>query len=105
MRILRLIWLPVLPACLAACQSVPPVEASRYACPDGRVVQAGISADGRLLVLVVDGRRQVLGRRDDGSYGNGRYTARPDDLFLHLGIAGALLPQHCRLATAPRPAG
>lgn len=82
---------------LAGCAAVPPVDASRYACPDGRVVQAGTTPDQRLLVLVVEGRRQVLGRQDDGSYGNGRYTARPDDLFLHLGTAGTLLPQHCRL--------
>lgn len=95
MRALRLLWL--LPP-LAACQATPPVAASPYACPDGRVVQAGLAPDRRLLVLVIDGERHTLGRRPEGEgYGNGRYQARMDDLFLHLGIAGSLLPQHCRL--------
>lgn len=100
---LRLFPLLVL---LAGCQGLapPPVDASQYACPDGRLMQAGLTPDHRLLVLVIDGRRHTLGRLADGdSYGDGRYTARPDDLFLHLGIAGTLLPLHCRLLTAPAP--
>ncbi|MES2919285.1 MAG: hypothetical protein V4729_11800 [Pseudomonadota bacterium] len=101
MQTLRLLAL-VLP--LAACQASPTVNASQYACPDGRVVRAGVSGDRRLLVLVVDGRRHTLGRLagSDG-YGNGDWTARPDDLFLHLGRAGTLLPQHCRLLPGPQP--
>lgn len=110
MPILRLLLL-ALP--LAACQATPTVNASQYACPDGRVVRAGLSDDQRLLVLVVDGRRHTLGRLAGGGYGNGDWSARPDDLFLHLGRAGSLLPQHCRLlpgaqagdatVTAPAP--
>lgn len=87
-------------ALLAGCQGLrpPPVEASPYACPDGRQVQAGLTPDRRRLVLVIDGGRHTLGRLTDGSgYGNGYYSARLDDLFLHLGTAGTLLPQHCRL--------
>lgn len=95
MQTLRLLAL-VVP--LAACQATPTVNASQYGCPDGRVVRAGVSDDRRLLVLVVDGRRHTLARLASGrSYGNGDWTARPDDLFLHLGRAGTLLPQHCPL--------
>lgn len=104
MRILRLL-VPAL--ALAACQATPTVNASHYACPDGRVVQAGLSADRRLLVLVVDGRRHTLGRlAGSEGYGGGAWSARLDDLFLHLGQAGRLLPQHCRLlsrAETPDP--
>lgn len=99
MRTLRLLPL-LLP--LAACQTTPPVASSQYACPDGRLLRAGLSADQRHLVLLVDGRRLTLQRRSDGQgYGNGHYLARMDDLFLHLGIAGTLLPLHCRLLPGP----
>lgn len=110
MRILRLFpGLVLLASGLvlpAGCQGLrpPPVEASQYACPDGRQVQAGLTPDRRLLVLVIDGHRHTLGRQDSGSdYSDGYYSARPDDLFLHLGIAGTLLPQHCRLLPGAAP--
>lgn len=95
---MRALRLPGLLPLLAACQATPPVAASPYACPDGRLLQAGLTPDRRLLVLVADGGRHTLRRRPDGEgYGNARYHARMDDLFLHLGIAGTLLPLHCRL--------
>lgn len=87
-----------LAALLAGCASAPvPVNSSPYACPDGRQARAGLSADRRHLRLLLDGRAHTLERRDDGSYGNGYYSVRLDDLFLHLARPGALLPQHCRL--------
>lgn len=90
---------------LAGCQGLrpPAVEASAYACPDGRLVRAGLAPEQDLLVLVIDGRRHTLGRVSAAGYGNGQYTARLDDLFLHLGIAGTLLPQHCRLLPGATP--
>ncbi|MCC2637231.1 MAG: hypothetical protein K0Q68_950 [Moraxellaceae bacterium] len=99
LRRLRLLWLgPGL--LLGACQlpAPAPVNSSQYACPDGRVVRAGLSADQRHLRLTVQGRSHTLSRRaalDD--YSNGYYTVRLDDLFLHLSQPGVLLPQHCRL--------
>lgn len=85
---------------LAGCQAPgqAPVDASAYACPDGRLLRAGLGADQRRLYLSIDGRRHVLGRQDDGSYGNGYYRVRLDDLFLRLSLPGTLLPLHCHLA-------
>lgn len=97
---MRALRLPGLLLLLAACQATPPVASSEYACPDGRRVRAGLTPDHRVLVLLADGRRHTLHRRADG-YGNGRYQARLDDLFLHLGIAGTLLPLQCRLLPGP----
>jgi hypothetical protein len=81
------------------------VATSQYACPDGRLPRAGLTPDRRHLVLLVDGRRLTLQRRPGSEdYGNSHYLARMDDLFLHLGIAGTLLPQHCRLLPGPESA-
>lgn len=98
MRFLRLVWLPLL---LAACQLRTPVlNRSQYICPDGRTLWVGMSRDGRLMRLTLEGRTYTLRRQgDDGSYSNSRYSVRRDDLFLRLGSAGTLLPQHCRLLT------
>lgn len=86
-----------LAGCHWASRPVAP-NASPYACPDGRQVQAGLTADGAALLLSIGGRTHTLRRRGPGEgYGNGYYTARPDDLFLHLALPGALLPQRCRL--------
>lgn len=87
-------------ALLPACQLQPPVPVSisQYVCPNGLIVQAGLTEDQRHLLLTVNGRRHTLSRAADAaSYSNGYYTARPDDLFLHLTIPGVLLPQHCHL--------
>lgn len=91
---------------LGGCHLAPsaPVEASPYVCPNGLRVRAGLTEDHRQLRLTVDGRTHTLVRSPRGeSYSNGYYTARLDDLFLHLGIPGTLLPQHCRLQIAPPP--
>lgn len=110
MRIVRLFPVAVLLAAagLAGCQWVArPVaaNASPYVCPDGRQVRAGLTADGSVLLLSLDGRTHTLRRRGPGEgYGNGYYTARPDDLFLHLAIPGTLLPQRCRLLAGPSAA-
>lgn len=87
---------------LAGCRGLPapPPEASQYACPDGRVVLAGLTPDQRLLRLTVAGHAHTLGRRDDGSYSNGYYDIRRDDLFLRLSWPGLLLPLHCHLQAA-----
>lgn len=107
---LRLLGLGLGPI-LAGCQLAPeaPVNSSQYACPDGRIVRAGLSADQRHLRLTLQGRSHTLHRQEalDG-YSNGYYTVRLDDLFLHLSRPGTLLPQHCRLligaeADAPPP--
>lgn len=88
---------------LGACRAQPVVNASQYICPNGQTAWAGLSADKRLLRLSLGGRTHNLQQQGD-SYGNGYYTARPDDLFLHLNIPGTLLPQHCRLVFASPPA-
>lgn len=77
---------------------------SSYACPDGREVRAGISTDGRHLVLTVDGKTRTLDRNNgSNTYSNGYYSARADDLFLHLSLPGTLLPLNCQLLTTSRP--
>lgn len=91
---------------LAACRSQPVVNASQYICPGGQTVWAGLTADKRLMRLRLAGRTHTLLRQADGnSYGGGHYTARADDLFLHLNIPGTLLPQHCRLVIDAPSAG
>lgn len=95
---------------LAGCQLAPgaPVNSSQYACPNGLVAWAGLSADRRHLRLTLQGRSHTLGRREAlAGYSNGYYTVRLDDLFLHLSLPGTLLPQHCRLLVGSEnaPAG
>lgn len=86
---------------LAGCHSQPAAvtNGSQYTCPDGMRVWAGLNEDQRVMRLTLRGRTYTLHRSDGGnSYSNAKLTARRDDLFLHLNIAGTLLPQHCRLA-------
>ena len=67
-------------------------------------MQAGLTEDRRQMRLSLQGRTHTLARREGrDSYSNGYYTARPDDLFLHLSIPGTLLPQHCRLQVPGEP--
>lgn len=92
---------------LAGCSSQPAAvtNGSQYVCPNGLRVWAGLNADQSVMRITLKGRAYSLTRSDDGStYSNAKYTVRRDDLFLHLNIAGTLLPQHCRLAIEEQPA-
>jgi hypothetical protein len=88
---------------LVACRVPPMDQVSRYVCPDGTVVQAGVTHDRRLMLLALNDRTYTLRQDGNDSYASRQLRARRDDLFLHLGSAG-LPPRHCRLLLAePRP--
>ncbi len=92
---------------LCACQlpaSGPANTSDVYVCPNGSTLRVSHGEDNRLIRLGMHGRVHTLTRRTDNRYDNGHYLVQLDEKTLRLEIAGTLLPQHCLLQAAARPA-